>query len=259
MHVKTVIFDIQRNSFLDGPGIRTTVFLKGCCFRCKWCHNPESFEPFPQTVTLPNGIKKTYGKEMTPQEVFDIVKQDKPFYDESGGGVTLSGGEPAIFFDFVREFFYLCSLNSIHTAIETNGFPPWKNYEAFLDYTDLFLFDYKVSDPEAHKYWTLVDLNPVLENLKRLVEINKKIILRCPVIPGVNDNDNHLSSIVELSKTYRLPVQIMPFHSTARDKWKALGLVYQFENLPSMTEEDVKKIIKRLKTLGINDSYLIYC
>lgn len=256
--MKTIVLDIQRNSFLDGPGIRTTVFLKGCCLRCRWCHNPESFLNSPQTVMLPHGIKKRYGQEMSVEEVFAIVKRDKPFYDESGGGVTLSGGEPALFPRFVAELFRLCHRQGINTAVETNGYPPWKNFAYFVKDTDIILFDYKLTDPYSHQYWTGAELAPILANLKQLVNLNKKIILRCPLIPKVNTDEDHLKGIVNLANTYKLPVQLMPFHSTARDKWKALGLNYEFEQTPSMSETELEEIIGKLLTLGLAQASLIF-
>lgn len=256
--MKTIVFDIQRNSFLDGPGIRTTVFLKGCCLRCRWCHNPESFLNRPQTVMLPNGIKKCYGQEMSVEEVFAVVKCDKPFYDESKGGVTLSGGEPALFPHFVAELFRLCHGQGINTAVETNGYPPWENFACFVKDTDIFLFDYKLTDPYSHQYWTGAELAPILANLKQLVALNKKIILRCPLIPKVNTDEDHLKGIVKLANTYKLPVQLMPFHATCRDKWKALGLSYEFAQTPSLTKAELEKISSKLLALGLTQASLIY-
>lgn len=249
--MNALVFDIQRSSLQDGPGIRTTVFLKGCCMRCGWCHNPESFDLQPRTAVLPNGTGKTWGREMPVEEVFDIVKRDKPFYDSSAGGVTVSGGEPALFPAFVAGLFRLCRRAGIRTAVETNGFTDWKNFEEFLSDTDLFLFDYKMTDPEAHRRWTGTDREPVIRNLERIVNAGKQVILRCPVVPAVNDDDGHLKGIAELVLKHGLTCQVMPYHGTASDKWKALGLKNVLEGKPSMTEKEARDILNRLADFGI--------
>lgn len=169
MSETAIVFDIQRNSMEDGPGIRTTAFLKGCCMRCRWCHNPESFVPQPQTVTLPNGNVRTYGESMHVEEIFQIVAADKPFFERSGGGVTLSGGEPLLYPEFVSRLLALCKQSGIHTAVETNGIPAWNNYAAILDFTDVFLFDYKATPSSLHAELTGVPSEPVLEHLDRLL------------------------------------------------------------------------------------------
>jgi pyruvate formate lyase activating enzyme len=196
-------------------------------------------------------MAKTWGREMSAEEVFSVVLQDRPFYAASGGGITLSGGEPALFPDFAAELLGLCRRESIGTAMETNGVPGWENYHAFLQATDLFLFDYKMTDPAAHRRWTGADLGQVLVTLDRLAEAKKRIILRCPVVPGVNDDDGHLKGIAELSRRYGLPVQVMPYHGTASDKWKALGLENVLAGKPSMSGREAEAVLSRLAGLGL--------
>jgi pyruvate formate lyase activating enzyme len=231
-----VVFDIARNSLDDGPGIRTTVFLKGCNLRCLWCHNPESFSFEPQTVTLPNGQRKTWGERLSVSKVFEIVRRDLPFYRNSGGGMTLSGGEPLLQPEFALALLARCREAGIHTAIETNGAIPQAVLASVLPMTDLFLFDYK-GDPLAdYPCLTGRACPELLENLRFLLDAKATVILRCPLIPGLNDSPAHLAAIDRLAKTFPLRgVQFLPFHNTARDKWTALGLDYTLRDLNSST------------------------
>lgn len=207
--MQAMIFDIQRNSFVDGPGIRTTVFFKGCNLRCKWCHNPEGISAkqeilfytsrcidCKQCVHLcPNGAisenmstdvekcdfcgrcesicphdaRKICGKSMSVHEVFDVIIKDKPFYDSSKGGATFSGGECMLQIDFLEQVLKLCKKNAIHTAVDTAGCVPWTYFEKVLPFTDLFLYDVKCIDENLHKEFTGQSNQPILENLKRLL------------------------------------------------------------------------------------------
>ena len=217
-----MIFDIQRNSFVDGPGIRTTVFFKGCNLRCKWCHNPES-QSFEKQMMFykdkctgcgkcrevcPNHLKKcdfcgkcelycpadarkVCGREYTPAEVFAEVIKDKAFYDNSGGGVTFSGGECMLQLDFLCEILEKCKSAGIHTAVDTAGNVPWKSFEKILPFTDLFLYDIKAFGAELHRKGTGVSNELILENLKNLSG-RADIIVRIPVIGGYNDNDEEI-------------------------------------------------------------------
>lgn len=250
MNDTAIVFDIQRNSMEDGPGIRTTVFLKGCCMRCQWCHNPESFETRPQTVTLPNGSARAYGTSMSVAEVLDVAIADRAFFDASGGGVTVSGGEPFLFPEFLERLLRGCHAEGIHTAVETNGFPPWRHYRPVVAHTDLFLFDYKATPSSRHAALTGVPLEPVRERLGQLLEAGSDVVLRCPIIPGVNDQDEHFRAIAAISNQYGLPVQLMAYHNTARDKWRALHLPYPLEGIPSMAEDAILEVRERILACG---------
>ena len=211
--LSAMIFDIERNSYVDGPGIRTTVFLKGCPLSCVWCHNPES-QSFEKQIMFykskcigcgkcrevcPNNLKscdfcgkcelycpadarKICGKEYTIDEVLKEIVKDKPFYENSGGGVTLSGGEPLAQYDFSLELLKKAKENGIHTAIETCGYAEKSKILEIAKYVDLFLFDCKETNPELHKKYTGVDNKIILDNLKALSDAGSKIILRCPII-----------------------------------------------------------------------------
>lgn len=236
---------------MDGPGIRTTVFFKGCNLRCLWCHNPESFSPSPQSATLTNGRHKDWGTEMTVAMVMDIVRQDKAYYLSSGGGVTASGGEPLLYAEFVKDLFKQCHNEGIATAIETNASLDRARLEQVSPVTDLWLFDYKASTPEMAQELTGNPLTHVLTNLAFLLDTGASVILRCPIVPGLNDTNGHLASIAQLSQREGIvETHIMPFHNTARDKWIALQIPYQLADKLSMTSEQAGAIAERIRVQG---------
>lgn len=228
------VFDVQRCSFVDGPGIRTTVFLKGCNLACAWCHNPESQSPSPQVLfyesrcsgckscaaacpagacgeisidrgrctgcgicaaVCPAGAKKLCGKQMTSGEVFGAVEADKAFYETSGGGVTFSGGEPLLQADFVAETAALCQSAGISAAVDTAGCVPWESFAAVLGVCDLFLFDVKAVTEKLHIAGTGTSNRLILENLARLVEAGARVHIRVPVVGGFNDSEDEMQRI----------------------------------------------------------------
>lgn len=221
---KAIIFDIQRNSYVDGPGIRTTVFFKGCNLRCAWCHNPESQSPLPQLMREKDQITEC-GKEYTVDEVMKVVCKDKRFYERSGGGVTFSGGEPMLQIDFLSEILKECQKNGIHTAVDTAGHVPFAYFERILPYTDLFLYDVKCADSETHKRYTGVENELILENLCALLKMDKRVWVRVPVIPTVNDSEAELERIKDLIATCGTPerIELLPYHAMGEHKYKALG------------------------------------
>lgn len=252
--LKANIFDIQRNSFVDGPGIRTTVFFKGCNLHCKWCHNPESQSFAKQMMfykdrctacgkcreVCPNHLKscnfcgrcefycpaearKICGKYYTVDEVFGEIIKDKAFYNNSRGGVTFSGGECMLQLDFLSEILEKCKTMGIHTAVDTAGNVPWESFEKILPFTDLFLYDIKAFLPEHHKAGTGVSNKLILENLKRLSG-KTDIIIRIPVIGGYNDNETELKRIaVFLQSVKTIDIELLPYHSMGEYKYEALG------------------------------------
>ena len=250
MSVKGTVFNIQRFCVNDGPGIRTTVFLKGCPLSCVWCHNPESqrFEPeilfykdkctgcgrckcvtaADRDFVCFNGAKEICGKTVSANEVTAEVLKDKPFYENSGGGVTLSGGEPLAQYDFTLELLQKAKENGIHTAVETCGYAERSKILEIAKYVDLFLFDCKETDPELHKEYTGFDNKIILENLKALSDAGSKIILRCPIIPGFNDRAEHFKGISEISgKLSGIEhIEIEPFHPLGESKYSALNREY---------------------------------
>jgi pyruvate formate lyase activating enzyme len=264
-----IIFNIQSFCIHDGPGIRSTVFLKGCQYDCLWCHNPEGISgkrqlSFVQSKCilcgecvkicseahiLENGkhiihrdalpdelLDKSasvclakaltiVGSEVTAGEVLSQVKRDRRYYDESGGGVTISGGEPTRQKVFLAALLKLLTNEGIHTALETNGHCEYAYYESILPYVRLFLIDYKETDPSKHRDFTQADNKPVIENIKKLHDADARIVLRCPIIPGLNDRDDHFEGIAKMTKEYPalLGVEILPYHKLAEAKADRLG------------------------------------
>ena len=268
LSVKGTIFNIQRFCVNDGPGIRTTVFLKGCPLSCVWCHNPESqrFEPeilfykdkctgcgrckcvtaADRDFVCFNGAKEICGKTVSANEVTAEVLKDKPFYKNSGGGVTLSGGEPLAQYDFSLELLKKAKENGIHTAIETCGYAEKSKILEIAKYVDLFLFDCKETDPELHKKYTGVDNKIILDNLKALSNAGSKIILRCPIIPGFNDRAEHFKGISETAEKFIgiEHIEIEPFHPLGESKYSALGR--GVADIPVPSGKTVDKWIKQI-------------
>ena len=237
--MKGKIINITRFCTDDGPGIRTTVFLKGCPLHCIWCHNPESQNA--DIEAYKNG--DIIGKVTHAEAVFAEAVRDKVFYETSGGGVTVSGGEPLFQPEFTAEILRLCKDNGIHTAIETSGFASKKALEKVINFCDLVLFDIKETDENRHMEYTGVNPNIIFENLKQIDDIGIPIILRLPIIPGLNDRDEHFLKVKELAKELKMcqKVQIMPYHKLGVYKYEKLGFKYACANVEEPTKDQIKK------------------
>ncbi|MBE6634842.1 MAG: glycyl-radical enzyme activating protein [Ruminococcaceae bacterium] len=278
------VFDIQRFSVHDGPGIRTTVFLKGCPLNCIWCHNPESKSPAPQMLlhtkhcigcgecisacdlglhsfdeesnhhiqrencifcrkceAVCTGAIEICGKEMSADEVIDTVMRDFSFYKNSGGGMTLSGGEPLMQADFSLRLLMLAKEKGLNTAMETSGMAKWESIQSVIPYTDLFLWDYKETCPERHKQYTGATNALILENLRRLNDSGGRIVLRCPIIPGYNDREDHFQAVGKLAEELEgvIRVDIEPYHPLGKSKAEALGKDYPLGDLSFPEKETV--------------------
>ena len=232
------IINITRYCTDDGPGIRTTVFLKGCPLRCLWCHNPESQNPNEEQYT--NGEK--IGKTVSAQEVLEEILRDKVFYDTSGGGVTISGGEPLFQPEFTAEILRLCKEQEIHTAIETSGYASSKALDAVLKYCDLVLFDIKETDKAKHLAYTGVSPELVLRNLKKINQLQIPFVIRLPIIPGLNDRKEHFIMVKELAAelTFCQGVEIMPYHRLGEYKYAQLGRTYECAQISESTKQQVE-------------------
>ena len=248
--VKGLVLDVEHSATKDGPGIRTVVFLKGCLLRCIWCHNPESWSFQPETVEdTVRGGKLTYGKERTVADVLEEVLRDKPFYDASGGGLTLSGGEPLAQAKFATELFRAAKDAGVHTAVETCGHLPRKVLEDVRPYVDLWLYDVKGMDGELHRKHTQVDNRLILENLRWLDGQGAKIVLRCPMIPGLNDSEANLAALAALADALDgvSRIDVEPYSPFGTDKGRQLG--YKVYEAPLPPPEYATGIIRRLSTM----------
>ncbi len=292
------VLNIQRYCSHDGPGIRTTVFLKGCSLRCKWCGNPESIArkpelsydskkctgkkecgaclktPFPEgafyvteggaddkvkvnwhlaidcdqeLVSLcPTGALEFFGKSMTVDEVLDEVEKDASFYRNTGGGITLSGGECLLQPDFSAALLKGAHERGFNTAIETAGNAPWRFVEQVLPHVDTVLHDHKMTIPERHKKWVGVDNKRILENFKKAYETfpDADFIARTPLIPGINADEEHIRAVLAFIRPHKnvIDYELLPYHRFGLGKYELLGEVYELDDYKTPSDDLVKHL-----------------
>jgi pyruvate formate lyase activating enzyme len=249
--MKGMVFDIRSFSVHDGPGIRLTVFLKGCPLNCFWCHNPESRSPEKQIVKRCQKVgeknfevEEVVGYEMHASEILERALADKTFFEESGGGITLSGGEPLMQVGFATEILQLCKQNNIHTALDTSGYASLEALNEINHYTDLFLFDIKLLDDNLHIRHTGKSNRNILKNLYWLLSQNERIILRLPLIPGITDSPANLSAIKELLENNKgfERLDLLPYHNLAEAKHARIGRVAPAIGTKAYTHEKAEEI-----------------
>ena len=251
-NVRGRIFDIQRFSTHDGPGVRTIVFLKGCPLRCRWCCNPES-QNYEVQLMKQKGKTKTVGYDTTVKEVIEEVMRDMPYYRRSGGGLTLSGGECLWQPDFAVALLKAAHENGINTAIETTGFADWEVIEQFIPEVDVFLMGIKHTNSAKHKEFTTRPNELILENARKIAEKAKRLIIRVPVIPGFNDTVEEIGEIAKF--TASLPnvneIHLLPYHRMGKDKYDGLGRPYLMGDVPSPTSAKMQELLAVCKSYGL--------
>lgn len=251
-NVRGRIFDIQRFSTHDGPGVRTIVFLKGCPLRCRWCCNPES-QNYEVQLMNQKGKVKTVGYDTTVGEVMEEVMRDNPYYRRSNGGLTLSGGECMWQPDFAVALLKAAHKNGINTAIETTGFAEQSVVERFIPEVDVFLMDIKHANSAKHKEFTTRPNEQILANAKLIAEKAKRLIIRVPVIPGFNDTKEEITEIAKI--TASLPnvneIHLLPYHRMGKDKYDGLGRPYLMGEIPSPSNDKMQELSEICKSYGL--------
>jgi len=290
------IFNIQRYSIHDGPGIRTTVFLKGCPLSCWWCHNPESqrhgaqlvvwkercigcggckrvcpegaisVEGFPPVIdsekcsgcgrcaeACPAAALEMVGKTVSSEYVMREIEKDLIFYDQSGGGVTFSGGEPLMQPEFLAELLEKCKAGDIHTAVDTCGYANWEVLAGIAGITDLFLYDIKHMDDLVHIRTVGVSNRIILENLRKLAKVHSNIIIRFPLVPGINDDRANIEKTAQFVSSIGVrEVNILPYHNTGMDKYARLGRNYRLTDTREPSKELTDSACGIFSEYGIN-------
>lgn len=292
-----LVFNIQKYSLHDGPGIRTTVFLKGCPLCCAWCHNPESRSPRSQIIILearcaacgecrracpfgkavqgegplppwlpectlcgecidacPTGARQIVGERMTLDEVMKAVLQDRIFYEDSAGGVTVSGGEPLTQPAFLKALLASCRAEGLRTAVDTCGFACTDILLEVAGLADLMLYDLKMMDDAKHRQYTGVSNAPVLANLKALAGVHNNIWLRVPVIPGINDSDENLHAVAGFAASLRgiRQVNLLPYHKIGLPKFRRLGQPYPLENVELPSADRMASALNLFRHFGLS-------
>ena len=292
--LRATVFDIQRYSVHDGPGIRTLVFFKGCPLRCKWCQNPESLAREPEmaffankcigcgecakvcpreAVVFEDGRRinrelcdrcgecaevcyaealTVIGKEYDIHSLLDAVERDRPFYEQSGGGVTVSGGEPTLQFDFLLEFLRAAKEAGLNTVIETCGVFAWSKFEELLPYLDIIYFDLKVADGEEHRRLTGASNDRIVANARALVKSGKEVVFRVPLVPGLTTTEENISGLIELLRELNQEkVHLLPYHKMGESKLRQIDSPLEALGLERFSDEQLAEVKRRFEAAGL--------
>jgi pyruvate formate lyase activating enzyme len=259
MVLKGIIFDIKKFAIHDGPGIRTTVFMKGCPLDCWWCHNPESrsleIETIDITRNTSNGAKKkkeSVGKMVTSDYVIEQFEKDRIFYDNSDGGVTFSGGEPMLQIEFLTELLIKSKQSGFHTTVDTSGHAPWEDFEKIVKYTDLFLYDLKLMNDDDHVKYTGVSNKTINSNLQKLINIGSKIIVRIPMIPDITDTDANLTETAEFINGHKEidTVCLLQYNKFGEDKMNRFDIPYRMKKLQTQDKIELDEKASIFRSRG---------
>ncbi|HIT89029.1 MAG TPA: glycyl-radical enzyme activating protein [Candidatus Merdenecus merdavium] len=246
MEQKGRIFDIQRFSLHDGDGIRTIVFLKGCSLRCRWCCNPESQEYKIQPMVV-QGEEQIIGEDRTVREVMEIVERDRPYYNRSGGGMTLSGGESLCQPEFTKALFMGAKEYGFHTALESTAYSSYEVIEGILPYLDQYLMDIKHMDSSKHKEFTGVPNELIHENARRIASSGlSQLSIRIPVVPTFNDTVEEIRDIAIFAKSLKgiKRIHLLPYHRLGQDKYQGLGRTYLMDHIQPPTAEHMHRLLE---------------
>lgn len=267
LNVTGTIFDLKKYAIHDGPGIRTTVFFKGCPLSCWWCHNPEARDPKPQPVdskrirvrkyVLDPSREGTIGYEVGVGYLLEEIEKDRIFYEQSGGGVTFSGGEPLMQLDFLAALLLGCRDAGIRTAVDTSGYAPWEAFEGIIEDVDLFLYDLKLIDEAAHTEYTGMSNELILDNLVRLIREGCSVVPRIPLIPGVTDTVDNLRSIAEfISGLDGIDeVSLLPYNTIAEDKFERFRISNKLGHLERQSPESLEQAGRLFENIGCSVRY----
>ena len=263
LQTRGVIFDLKKYAIHDGPGIRTTVFFKGCPLECWWCHNPEGRIPEPEEIGSGGAVTgRRYvgdpgkdgmiGYEVTVGELAREIEKDRIFYDQSGGGVTCSGGEPFMQIEFLSDLLALARDKGIETAVDTSGYLPWGSFERVLGMVDLFLYDIKLMDDGLHEKYTGVSNRTILDNFVKLSGTGAVLLPRIPLIPGVTDTDENLGAIIRFLQSLDgvTEISLLPYNKIAEDKIRRFGIASRLGALTMQTESELAAIGRRFEEGG---------
>lgn len=252
LDTKGRIFDIQRFSVHDGPGVRTIVFLKGCRLRCRWCCNPES-QHYDVETMMRGGKLETVGRDVTAREVLETVERDRVYYQRSGGGLTLSGGETFCQPDFAEALFKGAKAIGINTAVETTSLAPIDTILKILPHIDHYLMDIKHMDPAKHKAFTGRENTEILANAKRIAEQANHMVIRVPVVPGFNDTTVEIAAIASFAAGLHgvRELHLLPYHRLGRDKYTGLGRDYLMGDVTPPTDKTMSELKKAVESYGL--------